>query len=108
MIELEDIIAHKLASDIAALENVISCYVIKDGEIIGAEEKQDLKEMAIIPAALISELCEDFTTAKLRFSDCRAVVVRHEEAELVVFFDKNTPEASILSDITDIISGVSI
>ncbi len=106
--KLEDIIAHKLASDIAELENVISCYVIKDGEIIGAEEKQDLKEMAVIPVALISELCEEYTTAKLRFSDCKAVVVRHEEAELVVFFDKNTPEAVMLSDVADIISGVSI
>ncbi len=105
---MEDIIAHKLASDIAELENVISCYVIKDGEIIGAEEKQDLKEMAVIPVALISELCEEYTTAKLRFSDCKAVVVRHEEAELVVFFDKNTPEAVMLSDVADIISGVSI
>lgn len=105
---MEDIIAHKLASDIAALDNVISCYVIKDGEIIGAEEKKDLKEMAIIPTALISELCEGYTTAKLKFSDCKAVVVRHEEADLVVFFDKDAPEATMLSDITDIISGVSI
>ena len=105
---MEDIIAHKLASDIAALENVISCYVIKDGEIIGAEEKRDLKEMAVIPVALISELCEEYTTAKLRFSDFKAVVVRHEGAELVVFFDRGMPEATMLSDIADVISGVSV
>ncbi len=106
--ELEDIIAHKLASDIASLDNVISCYVIKDGEIIGEEEKRDLKELAIIPAALIGELCEEYTSAKVKFSDFKTIILRQEDVDLVVFFDKNIPEATVLSDVTDIISGVSI
>lgn len=106
--KLEDIIVHKIASDVASLEDVTSCYIIKDGEIVGGEGFKDLKEMAIIPAAIIEELCEEYTLAKVTFSDIKALVIKYEDVEMVVFFDKNIPETTILSDVTDIISGVSV
>ncbi len=105
---MEDIIAQKFASDIVSLENVISCYIIKNGEIIGKEEKKDFKEKAIVLAGLVGEICEGYEIARIKFKDYKTVIVRYEDTDIAVFFEKDIDESTVITDIMDIVSGVSL
>ncbi len=105
---MEDIIAQKFASDIVSLENVVSCYIIKNGEIIGKEEKKDFREKAVVLSGIVGEICEGYEIAKIKFRDLRTVIIKHEDTDIVVFFEKNIDESSVITDIMDIISGVAL
>jgi len=108
VIRVEDILAHKLANDIGGMEDVVSCYVLEEGEVIGEEEGKDLKEIAVVQSALIGELCSNYISGRLKFSDYKAIVLKHEGVDIVVFFRKKTSELSVLSDVRDMLAGVAV
>ncbi|GCC10444.1 hypothetical protein IPdc08_00468 [archaeon] len=105
---MDELIAYKLANDVAAMENVFACYILEDGEVIHVEEKKDFNDMAVISTALIAELCEEYESARLKFSSFKAVIVRYGDSDVVIFFEKSTPYATVISGVMEIISEVSL
>ncbi len=101
---MDELIAYKLASDIAEIDGVISCYVVKSDEVLGEEEKRDLKEMATVLPAFVRQLHSDAQSARLKFSEFKALVLLQEDADVVVFFEADKPETKMLSRVREVIA----
>ncbi len=104
VVSMDELIAYKLASDIAEIEGVISCYVVRTDEVLGEEAQRDLREMATVLPAFVRQLHSDAQSARLKFSEFKAVVLLQEEADIVVFFEADRQESRMLSRIREIVA----